>query len=95
MVLRKIAHLTEYGILTFLLIRAFVKSCPAMVRARIVVWCGLLSVAYAISDEFHQSFVPGRGPSAGDVVIDACGVAICLLIFYRGSARALFGVPPR
>jgi VanZ family protein len=37
-------------------------------------------VLYAISDEYHQSFVANRHPQATDVLIDACGAATALLI---------------
>ena len=39
----------------------------------------LLTVAYAVTDEFHQSFVPGRNASLMDVVIDALGASIGLI----------------
>lgn len=37
---------------------------------------GVLAVAYGITDEIHQSFVPGRSPSIGDLVADAVGAAL-------------------
>ena len=40
----------------------------------------LVGVTYAASDEFHQSFVPGRGPSIIDVGIDSLGVLTGILI---------------
>lgn len=40
----------------------------------------LLAVLYAVSDEFHQSFVPGRHPSPVDVAIDSAGAAFILAI---------------
>ena len=36
----------------------------------------LLAVAYAISDEIHQFFVPGRSCQIKDVLIDSCGAAV-------------------
>ncbi len=43
-------------------------------------WALLLAVLYALSDEFHQSFVPGRHPSWVDaLVIDGSGAALMLL----------------
>lgn len=43
----------------------------------------ILAVVYALSDEFHQSFVPGRHPSLVDaLVIDAGGAAIGLGLMY-------------
>jgi VanZ family protein len=44
-------------------------------------WAWLLAVVYGISDEFHQTYVPGRHPSPLDVVLfDATGAAITLWI---------------
>lgn len=40
----------------------------------------LLSVAYALSDEYHQAFVPGRHSSLADVAIDAVGSSVALII---------------
>lgn len=37
---------------------------------------GLLAVSYGVTDEIHQSFVPGRFPSVGDLVADAVGAAL-------------------
>jgi len=40
----------------------------------------LFSLAYAISDEFHQSFIPLRSPSLGDIIIDLIGISFSILI---------------
>ncbi len=46
-------------------------------------WAWTLAVAYALTDEFHQSFVPGRHPSLLDVFLfDATGAAIALWVRY-------------
>ena len=49
----------------------------------------LLAVVYALSDEFHQSFVPGRHPSWVDaLVIDGSGASIALaLVYWRRGKR--------
>ena len=60
-VLRKLAHMTEYAILAYLLLRA--TSSYA--------WAFAAAVAYAASDEVHQLFVRGRHGSPIDVGIDA------------------------
>jgi VanZ family protein len=73
-ILRKLAHATEYAILAALLLRA-VRELPA--------WA--LSVLYAISDELHQHFVPGRAGRPLDVAIDATGALVGVLV-----ARRLF-----
>ena len=42
-----------------------------------------LGAVFAALDEWHQSFVPGRGPGVGDVVLDTCGVAAgCLITLF-------------
>jgi len=69
---RKGAHMTEYAVL-FLLYRA--SLCHSGVR-RAGVKALLMTIGYAVTDEFHQSFVPGRGPAALDVAIDGCGALI-------------------
>lgn len=48
----------------------------------------LLAVLYSATDEFHQSFVPGRHPALMDVGIDAFGAAIGLLIWGLSRQRA-------
>ena len=79
---RKGAHLTEYAILGILLWRAVPerKSNPFVAdwwRAGVSLF---VATFYAATDEYHQSFVPSRGPSVHDVLIDACGAAIALTI---------------
>lgn len=47
-----------------------------------------LAILYAASDEFHQSYVPGRHPSAFDVLVfDNAGAALALLMKHFASAR--------
>src|SRR3712207_3497591 len=72
LILRKIAHMAEYGLLVFLWWRALrtVTSARAALIAAVAI--GLL---YAASDELHQSFVEGRHGTPVDVLIDAVGMA--------------------
>ncbi|GAB4429868.1 MAG: VanZ family protein [Bacteroidia bacterium] len=77
LLLRKLAHFTEYAVLYPLAFRVVVRYV-ALPRA---LWMTLLGCAvYAASDEWHQSFVPGRGPTPWDVLIDTCG-ATCSMLF--------------
>ena len=67
-VLRKGAHMTEFGLLWFLWWRAlgFRHPGPAI----------LIALGYAATDELHQTFVAGRHGSPWDWAIDAAGVGI-------------------
>ncbi len=77
---RKAGHLTEYAILALLAARAFSTSSRDLLRNRWF-WVSLLIVvAYALSDEFHQSFVPSRTASIYDSMIDSIGGLIALLL---------------
>ena len=72
-VLRKLAHATEYAVLGFLLVRALRRAQIAFA----------LGVAYAVTDEIHQYFVSGRHGSPVDVAIDAVGVLVGVLAWRR------------
>jgi VanZ family protein len=65
--LRKAAHMGEYAILYWLARRALADSGSKAF---------LFTVAYAASDEWHQTFVPGRVGAAADVAVDAAGAAL-------------------
>ncbi len=79
LILRKIAHAAEYAVLGALLVRATGRTGLAFA----------LGTLYAISDELHQSFVPGRLGSPIDVAIDAVGVAAGIALWHSVQARRL------
>jgi VanZ family protein len=84
-VVRKIAHLTEYGILGLLVWRALRNLVHGDPRPWSWRDAGLalgLATLFAASDEVHQLFVPSRQGSVQDVVIDACGAAGGLLLLW-------------
>lgn len=78
---RKIAHFTEFMILGMTAVLAFYRKERRRLANCLIP--AAVSVLYAASDEFHQRFVPGRGPSLRDVCVDAAGVltAVTLLTF--------------
>jgi VanZ family protein len=78
-ILRKGAHIFEFGILFFLLLRVFDSQNFSPKKA--LLWAFVLAILYAMSDEFHQLFVSGRVGALSDVVIDFLG--IFLLTWWR------------
>jgi VanZ family protein len=91
-IVRKGMHLSEYAVLTLLLLRAAVcmtnlKSSTAILCLSVWVACVLV----AATDEFHQAFVQSRGASVKDIMIDSAGAILGLLIgaiFGMGRARS-------
>ena len=73
-IIRKIAHVTEYAVLCLLVSRSVGVKVTASIRERLVP-AGISSL-YALSDEFHQSFVPSRGATYTDVMWDTLGAII-------------------
>ena len=85
--IRKLGHLAEYAILSALFWRALRgtewRSKMLILFATAFGTCTF----FAVSDEFHQSFVPSRTASARDVMIDVCGVLIGLTICFALASR--------
>jgi VanZ family protein len=78
--LKKLGHASEFAVLFLLFFRAWRQS-RATRRALGTAW--LSTAAYALSDEMHQAFVPGRHANWYDVVIDVSG-ALLLWWLLRG-----------
>ena len=66
-------HATEFAILLLLVFRA----------VREIGWSLFLVLLAATLDEFHQTFVPGRGGIVSDVLIDAGGAIVAAALVYR------------
>lgn len=77
---KKTAHVVEYAILYFLLFRAFHSALPSRKAFTI---SAIIGVLYAISDEYHQTFVHLREGSARDVIIDSVGIFLMYLFLGR------------
>ena len=77
---RKIVHMGEYALLTFLWWRAL---RTVMSPGRAVAAALLIAIAYACTDEFHQHFVQGRHGTPVDVAIDSIGVGAAALAIQR------------
>jgi VanZ family protein len=67
---RVVAHFSEYALLAALWIWALAPS----LGPRAILAAAVISLLYAISDEYHQSFVPGRDADPVDVGVDGAGI---------------------
>ncbi|MFY9741114.1 MAG: VanZ family protein [Candidatus Sulfotelmatobacter sp.] len=84
--IRKTGHVIGYGILSFLLFRAWRATLPSANHANWMMrWSTIAVLGTAIVaslDEWHQSFIPSRTGRWQDVVLDTCaGIATQFLIF--------------
>ncbi len=87
----KIYHIIEYGILGGLLAIAFVNAPPRWLPANwIWITAALISILYGASDEWHQTFVPGRFATLADWVADVVGAIVGVLtvyLYYRNRRK--------
>ena len=79
----KLYHFIEYAILGILLTWAFVKAKPSVVPSKLI-WliAAVLSILYGASDEWHQTFVPGRSATLADWIADVFGSIAGVLAVY-------------
>jgi VanZ family protein len=80
--LRKLAHMALYAVLTVLLFRALRTHMASKTHALLL--AVLVAGVYACSDEWHQTVVPGRVGSLRDVGIDTLGIASACTLVYKG-----------
>ena len=78
--IRKAAHMTEYAVLSVLIMLALIVD--GLKGTRLPVISAIIATVFAATDEFHQRFVPGRYGCLRDVLIDAAGSIIGLMIAY-------------
>lgn len=80
-VLRKAAHMVVFGVLAVLVARALQDERIGGATTLAAAW--VAAVLYAVSDEWHQTFVDGRAGQVSDVGIDAAGATVALALFGR------------
>lgn len=85
-VVKKTAHIIEYGVFALLLYRAFINSGANKKKA--AVYSIIIAVAYAFTDEYHQSFTPGREPRIRDVVFDTIGASFAVYYLWKLLPKA-------
>ena len=89
-------HIPLYGILTVFLVFSFFplprwRSYTINQRNQIdqkdqanrFLFAGLIALGVAVADEIHQAYIPGREASFTDVLLDAIGIALVLLLIHR------------
>jgi VanZ family protein len=81
--IKKAGHVFIFGVLAALYLYTL-KGRKSLQDARGVFFLLSLFLAflYAVSDEYHQSFTPGRHSSGQDVFIDVCGAFSALVLLY-------------
>ncbi len=88
LLLKKGSHMAAYALLAILWSRALRSRLPPLntspsgvgaLESRRAFWLALaITALYAISDELHQTFVPGRNGTGADVMVDAAGALLGL-----------------
>ena len=77
-IIRKLAH---FGLYLLVGISACCLVCTFNTNWKYRVWISIfIGLVYAITDEIHQSFIPGRSGEIRDVIIDTLGVATGILM---------------
>ncbi len=88
---RKLGHFTEYAIFAIFLYHAIGDGHRRAWNSRKALTCILLAGLYSLTDEFHQRFVPGRGPSIVDCGFDTIGATLGMVIIYLATGRPISG----
>ena len=86
-ILRKLAHVTVYAVLTLLVHGALRQHMGRSTHTWLLAW--LIALLYACSDEWHQTFVPGREGTVRDVVIDSVGIIGAWALSSRTHIKAV------
>jgi VanZ family protein len=84
-VIRKCAHLSEYAAFAVFLYWALESPRTHSWRLRLATASVLLAGMYSLTDEYHQSLVPGRTPSLVDCGIDTLGATLGMLVLFRDT----------
>jgi VanZ family protein len=80
--LRKLGHVTEYAVLTYCWWRAL-RGLGVRDSRTAIALAVAIAFTYAISDEFHQTFVDGRHGTPVDILIDSVGIVLAALYARR------------
>ena len=79
LLIRKMAHMSEYALLCLTFIYAF--SHFSLSLSKVLLYSTACASLYACSDEFHQLFINGRAGQISDVLIDTSGALLMSVIY--------------
>ncbi len=85
-----IYHFVIFFLLGFFLLAAIKGNKKIKVKHLILVF--ICSLIYAVFDEIHQSFVPGRDASIRDILTDTAGIIFSLLIYFPINLSSIFDI---
>lgn len=85
-------HMTEFAVVCLILIAVLHRVFPYLGQKNVAIAL-LLTALFAISDEYHQTFVAGRGGTWTDVAFDVCGASIAAW-FSLGRKRVVVDENP-
>ncbi len=79
--IRIVGHFVQYAVLGFLVARAVMRGSEWSAKrvAFVLIWCAV----YAVSDEWHQRFVPGRSSDVKDWLVDSVGALAGYAMCFR------------
>ena len=78
----KLLHFTEYYFFGILICRWLLNKKSNLIRRYAFITTLLIGTCYGVSDEWHQSFIPGRVASIWDVLFDAVGIAAAVFTYH-------------
>lgn len=93
----KIVHFFEFGVFSFLLFLALFNSGSEFAKRHVFFLSSTIGIVYALSDELHQKFVPGRTCEFLDFVADCLGIALVQIgiwLYLKKRNRKITAAPP-
>lgn len=87
LIFKQSAHTFVYAVLHFLVWRGVHQTTSSPAGSKSIFLPILITFLYALSDEFHQSFTPGRQPSLIDIGFDSMGIALSIILAHYLTHR--------
>ena len=85
----KSGHALGYTLLGLTVVRAVAGGLPRRITPRIAATAIAITVGYGVSDELHQSLVPGRSAEVADLYADAAGAATATIVCWAWGILAV------